>query len=122
MGIDGRSFWHRVDERLSEKGQNLSSLCELISTSYFTINTQRKKNALPKAEQLYAMSLALDMDMEELLTGRKGVVILPEAKAVQEDPELRLLVRAVMRDRRLLSALAAVVESGERTMGSVSAE
>lgn len=38
----------------------------------------------------------------------------PEAKAVSESPELQALVRAVMRDPQLLSALATVIESSER--------
>ena len=50
--------------------------------------------------------------MEYLLTG-EGEVLCAEAQAVQDDPELRALVRAISRDRRLLAAISAVVESYE---------
>lgn len=113
MEIDGRAFWLRVDSELSKEGRSLSDLCSSINVSYFTVNTQRKNHKLPKVEQLLMMSRELGMTMEELVTGEE--YCLPqEAKAVIEDNELRLVVKAMMSDRTLLSAMAALVRSGQK--------
>lgn len=112
MEIDGRAFWLRVDSELSKEGRSLSDLCSSINVSYFTVNTQRKNHKLPKVEQLLSMARALGVSMEYLLTG-EGEVLCAEAQTVQDDPELRALVRAISRDRRLLAAISAVVESYE---------
>lgn len=117
MKIDGRAFWLRVDSELASKGQTLGDLCDAIGVSYFTVNTQRKNHSVPKVEQLLGMSQELGLSVEELTSGA-SIPLSPEARAVEDDPELRALVRAVMRDRKLLRALSAVAISAEETMGN----
>lgn len=114
MTIDGRLFWARVDEGLVKSKKTLGDLCCAIGVSYYTVNTQRKRLSLPKTEQLFDMADFLNMSVEELAIGDKRKrYATSEARAVDEDPDLRAVVRAIMRDRKLLQALSAVIESGE---------
>ena len=62
------------------------------------------------------LSKSLNVSIEYLLTGQDPYRLSAEAKAVNEDPELQAVVRAIVRDRRLLHVISAVVESSERTM------
>lgn len=114
MNFDGRQFWLRFDELLQSKNSNIRNLCKDTGLLYGTINTQRTRHTIPKAEYLYLISRYLNVSIEHLLTGLEDdSILLPEAKAVQNDKELQALVRAILRDRRLLSAISAVVNSYE---------
>ena len=105
MTIDGRAFWTRVDTLLAARGVTLLELCRTIGTSYYTVNTQRKKSAVPKTEQLFSMAEFFAVDAEELVLGRKPESALPpEARAVIEDDALRTLVRYC------LSAIELIIE------------
>ena len=55
--------------------------------------------------------------MEYLLTGRDSCPLSEEVRLVDGDDELKALVRAVCRDRRLLPAVSAVVLSYEDDIG-----
>ncbi len=60
------------------KRMNYRILCEKTGIEYGSINTQRTKHALPKAEQLYIMSSLLNVTMEYLLTSKKSFDISEE--------------------------------------------
>ena len=118
--MEAFAFWKNFDEAIGSR--TLKSVVEGAGLNYRTIKNQRSGLRLPNLDDAYALSVSAGVTLDYLISGNRGAMLSPEAQAVSEDPELRLLVRAVMRDRRLLSALAAVVESGERAMGSVPAE
>lgn len=109
-----RQFWVRVDNLRSN-----ISLKEIASTANINYNSLRNKRSgkiaiLPNLQDSYAIARALNTSIEFLLTGENfQEVFCAEARAVNEDPELQALVRAVMKDRRLLSALASVITSME---------
>ena len=119
MGLDERAFWLRVDRMLEQMQMTLGQMCQKLGLSYNTLNTQRKRNTLPKIEQLYGMASILNTSMEYLLTGKNLQILTTEAKAVNESEELQALVRAVIRDPKLLRIISAVVESSEKTIRSV---
>ena len=117
MEFNGREFWIRFDRLLQEKNSSIRALCSKTGLAYSTINTQRTRHTIPKAEYLYQIAGYLGVSIELLLTGsieKQPLYISPEAQAVEDSPELQALVRAVMRDPQLLSALATVIESSER--------
>ena len=115
MTIDGFEFWNRVDLLLEKRNVNLGAFAKVINLSYMTLNSQRKRHSLPKLEQLLDMAKFLNTSVEFLATGESILQPLtPEAQAVENDPDLRALVRAVQRDRTLLSAISAVVKSYEK--------
>lgn len=114
--IKARDFWNSIDSRLEACGENLTTLSEQTGIKYKTLSMQRNRHSLPGIEQLISMAEFFHISLEELVRGEKKTTysLSKEAKAVEESPELQALVRAVMRDPQLLSALAAVIESSER--------
>ena len=110
--MDAYRFWKNVDAVSS--GITLISLASKANLNYRTIKNQRSSNRMPSLSDAYALAKALNTSIEFLLTGENfQEVFCAEARAVNEDPELQALVRAVMKDRRLLSALASVITSME---------
>ena len=110
--FDGYEFWDNVSRILESKNMTNKELAEESGTLYRSITSQRTRHQIPGAVQLLMMAKVLGTTCESLLTG-EGEVLCAEAQAVQDDPELRALVRAISRDRRLLAAISAVVESYE---------
>ncbi len=107
-------FWKRIDALRGNT--SLKDLSEKVGIKYQRIKEQRSSGRIPNADDLFRLSQTLGTSVEYLLTGKnQQVYICPEAKAVNEDPELQALVRAIMKDRRLLSALASVITSMENT-------
>lgn len=112
--LNGRMFWNNFDNVLLKKGENLTVFAERTGIGYKTMSVQRTRHSIPNIIQVFKMATALDVSIEHLLTGQEDISNLsPEAKAVQNDKELQALVRAILRDRRLLSAISAVVNSYE---------
>ena len=96
--FENSSFWNRVDSLLKSRKKTLTDLCNSCKISYASINTQRKRDALPKAEQLYAMAQYLETSMEYLIAGIEPEYKLPE--------RLRIIVDYLMEDEsRIESAL-----------------
>ena len=93
----------------------LKELCKKLDIAYQRIADQRTDCRFPKLEDAYALAKAVGVSLDYLLAGSdSSFAISKEAQAVEESPELQALVRAVMRDPQLLSALATVIESSER--------
>lgn len=115
MKISGVLFWNRINDLLDKEHKTIKDLSENSDTSYDVIITQRTRKSIPKLEQLLDMAKFLNTSVEFLATGESLLQPLtPEAQAVENDPDLRALVRAVQRDRTLLSAISAVVKSYEK--------
>ena len=112
--MDGFLFWKNVDSVL--KSEKLISVASKAGINYRTLKNQRSSVRLPNLEDAFRLSNALGVSLEYLLTGQDPYQLSAEAKAVNEDPELQAVVRAMARDRRLLHVISAVVESSERTM------
>ena len=113
MKISALGFWNRVDESNSS---TLKELCIKAGVDYKRVMHNRTDCRVPKAEDMLNLSKSLNVSIEYLLTGQDPYRLSAEAKAVNEDPELQAVVRAIVRDRRLLHVISAVVESSERTM------
>ena len=115
MIIDAFDFWKRVDDYMVKNKVSLRDFTAKTGASYSTINSQRTRHSLPKLEQILDMAKFLNTSVEFLATGESILQPLtPEAQAVENDPDLRALVRAVQRDRTLLQAISAVVKSYEK--------
>ena len=111
-----REFWQRIDDL--RRGDSLKDIASKAGLNYDTLRNKRsgKISVLPNLTDAYSLAQTLGVSMEFLLTGKDSTSSIQnhEAKAVEESPELQALVRAVMRDPQLLSALATVIESSER--------
>ena len=67
--FENNEFWNRVDFLLKKQKRTLTDLCKECCINYNSVNGQRTRESLPKAEQIYAMSQYLGTSMEFLLTG-----------------------------------------------------
>lgn len=109
-------FWKRVDARLAEMQIGLNDLSEKTNINYGSMRGWRSKDRTPGAEEIVAIARCLDVSTDSLLFGEsaKGAVS-EEARLVDEDPDLRALVRAISRDRSLLRLLSGVIQSTEKS-------
>lgn len=115
-------FWNRVD--LLRKDMQLQDLARMAGISYKTLTNQRVEHRYPKAEDMKNIARVLGTTQEFLMTGEnrdrkeeRSSTLSPEALAVENDDRLKALVRACLRDPRLLDIISAVVESSEKTLG-----
>lgn len=115
--INAFDLWARID---GVRGNSrLLDIAKATGIKYQRIKEQRSSNRIPSAEDLFKIAKMLNVSMEYLLTGESTVnyQLCREAMMVNQDEELKALVRAVSRDRRLLSAISAVVSSYEEKEG-----
>ena len=112
----GYYFWKQVD---LQRGKTLlSEIASALCLNYQSIRDQRTNNRLPKLEDAYSIASYLGVSIEYILTGKDDSrKLTAEAEAVNNDPELQALVRAVLRDPNLLRVISAVVMSSEKNMG-----
>lgn len=115
-------FWNRVD--LLRKDMQLQDLARMAGISYKTLTNQRVEHRYPKAEDMKNIARVLGTTQEFLMTGEnrdrkeeRSSTLSPEALAVEKDDRLKALVRACLRDPRLLDIISAVIESSEKTLG-----
>lgn len=115
-------FWNRVD--LLRKDMQLQDLARMAGISYKTLTNQRVEHRYPKAEDMKNIARVLGTTQEFLMTGEnryrkeeRSSTLSPEALAVEKDDRLKALVRACLRDPRLLEIISAVIESSEKTLG-----
>lgn len=118
-------FWNRVD--LLRKDLQLQDLARMAGISYKTLTNQRVEHRYPKAEDMKNIARVLGTTQEFLMTGEnrdrkeeRSSTLSPEALAVEKDDRLKALVRACLRDPRLLEIVSAVIESSEKTLGKSS--
>ena len=104
--FDGFGFWQNINMLLDQRRMTNIQLAERAGLSYRTITTQRNRHSLPGSEQLYCLSKALEIPMEELLTGRAdSSSTSPEAIEVDKDPVLRKIVSYLLEDRSRIDSL-----------------
>lgn len=106
---------------------SLKELAERAGINYLTMKGMRSSCRYPKENAIMQIAEVLKTTPDVLLSGkakaqtkagvRGGTSISPEALAVENDDRLKALVRACLRDPRLLEVVSAVIESSERTLG-----
>lgn len=107
-------IWNRVD--LLKGDLSLSDLAEKVGIKYQRMKEQRSSGRIPSADDIYRIARGLNTTMEYLYAGEGQGVASEEARLVDEDQDLRALVRAISRDRTLLRLLSGVIQSTERTV------
>lgn len=107
------AFWQRVDEL--KGGKSLKDIANDLGVSYATVKDMRSRCRYPKQELCSKLASYLSTSVDYLMTGKHRTVLCSEeARYVDDHPEAQVLVRALMRDSALLSALSAVIESTEK--------
>lgn len=113
------AFWKRVD---GLRQGTLRELAEVIQMKEQSLRVMRSRCSIPNALAVKALAEHLGTTTSYLLTGvveerkkpiEEGRKDIPEVEYVRSNPEAQTLIRAVMRNPRLLEALAVVIESEE---------
>jgi hypothetical protein len=116
-----RVFWNRFDEVRGKR--HVKSICELAGLEYEPIRVLRTRHRLPDLCVANKLSKIIDVSMEYLLTGKNEdntTTICEEAKAVQDSPVLKRIVRLCL-DRPdfllMLQSFMGVNEKMEKSIG-----
>ena len=104
MEFDGRDFWLRFDDLLLKKRSNIRELCHETGLLYGTINTQRTRHTIPKAEYLYFISRFLGVSIEYLLTGEPRESN-PEIRAIQENQGIKKIVDFLIKNPEVIEKI-----------------
>ena len=104
-------IWNRIDS--IRGGMSLNELAEKVGIKYQRIKEQRSSGRIPSADDIYRIAKGLNTTMEYLYAGEEISPISEEARLVDNDLELRTLVKAISRDRTLLSLLSHAIKAGE---------
>lgn len=114
----GYAFWRRVDNL---RTGTLQEIADVIGMKEHSLRVMRSRCTVPRALEVKALAEHLGTTSSYLLTGEGSaeeqeapkVGELPEVEYVRNSPEAQALIRAVMRNPRLLEALAVIIESEE---------
>ena len=108
-------FWRRVDDLRGDI--TLGELASVMGLKEQSLRAMRSKLRCPKADALSKLADRLNTSVEYLVNGAESKDHdLPEVEFVRNSPEARSLIRAIMKDPPLLSALSLVIESTRATI------
>ena len=113
-------FWKRFDSKLESQKENMKDFSERMNIPYTALTQLRTKDRMPKVDVATNLARGLGTSVEYLVTG-KDESISEEARAVENDPELKYLVRLCMNDRSLVSFLAHV-RNAQRNINNINTE
>ena len=105
--MNGYDFWNRVDRK---KKCSSKELADKVGMNYSSMLTMRSRCNLPNIEMIIKFSKELDTSIDWLLTGYTSNVS-EEAKYVEENPDAKLLVRAIMQNPHLLSVISTLLRT-----------
>lgn len=105
--MNGYDFWNRVD---SKKNCSSKELADKVGMNYSSMLTMRSRCNLPNMEMMIRFSKELGASIDWLLTGC-GTSMSEEAKYVEENPDARILIRAIMKNPKILPLVSALIET-----------
>lgn len=120
------AFWRRVDKLRKGKG-TLQDLADVMKMKEQSLRVMRSRGSMPRALAVKALAEYLETSQSYLLTGEEGAVPeqkrdIPEVEFVRHSSEAQVLIRAVMNNPALLSALSLVLTSARAKITSDNAE
>lgn len=111
---DAYRFWKRVDDLRGET--QLRDICSKFGINYKTLLDMRTKERFPKIDTSIKLAESFGTTLDYLYTGKESKLYSEEARYVDNTPEAKTLVKVLMRDPALLSALSLVIESTKNTI------
>ena len=105
--MNAYKFWKRVDSL--NKG-TAKELAEIVGLNYVTMLGMRTKCTFPKLEKIVSISKALNVSIDYLLLG-DNERLSEEALFVEQNPDAKLLVRAIMQNPHLLSVISTLLKT-----------
>ena len=101
------AFWNRVDKVSKFSSKELSLKLEI---NYRTMLDMRSRCRFPSIEDIVKISNILNVSIDWLLTGYTSNVS-EEAKYVEENPDARLLIRALMKNPAILPLISTLLKT-----------
>ena len=105
--MNGYDFCTRVERK---KKCSSKELADKVGMNYSSMLTMRSRCNLPNIEMIIKFSKELDTSIDWLLTGYTSNVS-EEAKYVEENPDAKLLVKAIMQNPHLLSVISTLLRT-----------
>ena len=101
------AFWNRVDKVSNLSSKELSLKLEI---NYRTMLDMRSRCRFPSIENIVRISNILNVSIDWLLTGYTSNVS-EEAKYVEENPDAKLLIRAIMKNPAILPLISTLLKT-----------
>ena len=108
--MDGKEFWDRVDIL---KGNRLfTEMASKTGIKYQHIRHLRSELRYPKADEIASIADYLNSTCDFLITGKtKGSLLSIESQYVEQNPDAKLLVKAIMQNPHLLSVVSTLLRT-----------
>ena len=101
------AFWNRVDKVSKFSSKELSLKLEI---NYRTMLDMRSRCRFPSIENIIRISDILHVSIDWLLTG-EAYKQTEEALFVEQNPDAKILVRAIMQNPHLLSVISTLLKT-----------
>ena len=101
------AFWNRVDKVSSLSSKELSLKLEI---NYRTMLDMRSRCRFPSIENIVRISDILNVSIDWLLTGEEHKQT-EEVLYVEQNPDARLLIRAIMKNPAILSLVSTLLKT-----------
>ena len=105
--MNAYNFWKRVDSLNKGTAQELA---EIVGIKYVTMLGMRTRCTFPKLDKIISISKALNVSIDYLLLGDTER-LSREALYVEQNPDAKLLVRAIMQNPHLLSVISTLLRT-----------
>ena len=105
--MNAYEFWKRVDSLNKGTAQELA---EIVGIKYVTMLGMRTRCTFPKLDKIISISKALNVSIDYLLLGDTER-LSREASYVEQNPDAKLLVRAIMQNPHLLSVISTLLRT-----------
>ena len=105
--MNGYDFWNRVDRK---KKCSSKELADKVGMNYSSMLTMRSRCNLPNIEMIIKFSRELGASIDWLLTG-EAYKQTEEALFVEQNPDAKILVRAIMQNPHLLSVISTLLKT-----------
>ena len=101
------AFWNRVDKVSKFSSKELSLKLEI---NYRTMLDMRSRCRFPSIENIVRISNILNVSIDWLLTG-EVYTETEEALYVEQNPDARLLIRAIMKNPAILPLVSTLLKT-----------
>ena len=108
--MDGKEFWDRVDIL---KGNKLfTEMASKTGIKYQHIRHLRSELRYPKADEIASIADFLNSTCDFLITGKtKGSLLSIESQYVEQNPDAKLLIRALMKNPAILPLVSTLLKT-----------
>ena len=105
--MNAYNFWKRVDSLNKGTAQELA---EIVGIKYVTMLGMRTRCTFPKLDKIISISKALNVSIDYLLLGDTER-LSREALYVEQNPDARLLIRALMKNPAILPLISTLLKT-----------